>query len=386
MKIMIVAIEPSADAIGAAFMASMADQDPDVSFFGCGGAQMGTQGLVSAFPVEDFAVMGFSDVAGVYFKARRAVAELTKLAEKEEVDAVVFVDGWAFSRLCAERLKRHVPAIKRYKLVAPQVWASRPQRMDFVKAHFDGVLTLYPFEAPLFSEAGVPARFFGNPNFQTAFANRGDSERFRAHHGVFDEPLLALLVGSRRHEVKRHLELFVETAKRVRDDVPRLKIVLAPAPPVADLTRDLLSALDTTDIDDLLIFASPEEKFDAFAAADAALAVSGTVSTELAINATPMVVAYMVDPLTAYWARRVMTAKYVSMVNIALDEPLIPEIIQEDATTENLADALLSLLLNPEAADHQRLGFERAIDMLEVDGPPAAEIAATQILQWIRGS
>lgn len=376
-KIMLTAVEPSGDAIGASLMAALEERSPDATFIGCGGAEMERAGLQSLFDIAPLSVIGLGDVlraAPAAFKRADLVAEA---AAREKPDIVVLIDGWAFARLVAARLRKQSPDTLLVKLVAPQVWASRPGRVKFVKTHFDAVLCLYPFEPAWFTRAGVTAEFVGNPNLQAAWRARGDGLAFRARHRIGDGPLLAVMLGSRATEVRRLARPFADAAALLADRIPGLRIVSAVAPSVDRLARAKLAAF----ADDPIIV-GPEEKNDAMAAANVALTASGTASTELAINRTPMVVGYRLDPITAIWARAVLKTPYVSIVNVAAGRFVIPELLQDDCTGINLAGALLPLFTDPESYVEQASAFDTILKSLAVDGAAAEATAAERILHW----
>lgn len=378
-RIMLVAVEPSGDALGASLLRELKEiAPPGMKTLGCGGPLMAAEGFESCFPIDSLSVMGVTDVIRALPEGFRRARELTDLALAEDVDAAIFIDGWAFSRISARRMKKRGVRAKLFKFAAPQVWASRPQRVDFVKAHFDGVLCLLPFEPPYFEKVGVKAEFTGNPNFQSAWASRGDSAAFRKRHGLGDAPLLAVLPGSRRGEVRQHLKPFEGAVRLLAERMPDLRVVTVLAPQVEERARRTMEKWPGAPI-----FAASEEKADAFAAADAALAKSGTVTSELAINRTAMVVAYKFDPLSAMWARRVATTKLVTILNIAAGRELIPEFLQERCQPELLAADLLALLTDEEARLEQLEAFPRLLHYLGVDGPPAARLGAEKIAEWM---
>ncbi|MEK7266716.1 MAG: lipid-A-disaccharide synthase, partial [Pseudomonadota bacterium] len=344
LTILVAAVEPSADSIGASLMRELKSLAPDVSFIGCGGPEMQREGLASAFPVDTFAVMGATDVLRVAPLAMKRARELAELAAKQNADVAVLIDGWAFSRLSATRLRKLSPKTTVIKFVAPQVWASRPKRVKFVRKFFDGVLTLLPFEPEWFVKEGVRAEFVGNPNFQTAWVSKGNGEAFRARHRLGAAPTLAVLLGSRKREVTRLAKPFREAAEILAREVPGLRIVSPVAPNVETLVRKALAGWPGEPI-----LVGAEEKYDAMAAANVALTASGTASTELAINRTPMAVAYRIDPLTGVLAKRVKTTPYASIINVAADRFVIPEFIQENCDGRLIASALLELFEDPSA-------------------------------------
>lgn len=379
LTIMLVAVEPSADEIGAATLRELKAIAPAGSrFIGCGGPAMEAEGFQSDFPISPLSVIGFSDVVRALPLGLRRARELAERACDEAVDVVVFIDGWAFSRVAAKRFRALAPHTTRLKFVAPQIWASRPHRVEFVRTHFDGVLALLPFEPPLFERAGVRAAFVGNPNFQRAFMERGNGAAFRARHALGAGPVLAVLLGSRVAEVRRLGPPFREAVARLCALIPELRIVSPLAPAVADQAREMMF-----DWPGRPVLVATSEKDDLFAAADVALAASGTATTEIAINETPVVVAYRIDPFSAFMLRPKMIIPYVSILNVAAGAFVIPEFIQEKCDPVALADAVGGLLRDPKARAAQLAAVAPALRALRLDGPPAAACAARLILDWI---
>ncbi len=377
LRILLAAVEPSADEIGASLMRDLRKLAPEAEFFGCGGPAMEGEGLSSLFPIEPFSVMGVTDAVRVYPAALKRSRELADLAAAQNIDVAVLIDAWAFSRLVAIALRKFSPSTSVIKLVAPQVWASRPKRVNFVKRYFDGVLALFPFEPPFFERAGVAAEFIGNPNFQRAWTMRGDGERFRARNRLGDAPVIAVLPGSRKREVTRLARPFCEAVELLAKEIPDLRVLVPAAPSVAGLVERVIASWPGAPI-----IVGPDEKYDAMAAANVALTASGTASTELAINRTPMVVAYSVDPITAFWARRIVTTPYASVINVAADRLVIPEFIQENCEGRLIASGLLELFENPSAFVEQAEAFDIILKELGVDGPSASAIAARRVIEW----
>lgn len=376
-KILLAAVESSADAIGASLIAEIRRRDPDAQFIGCGGAAMAREGFQSLFDIAPLSVIGFLDAVRAAPAAYARADSLAEAAAREKPDIVVLIDGWAFSRLVATRLKKLAPGTPIVKLVAPQVWASRAGRVKFVKDHFDAVLCLLPFEPPYFTQAGVRAEFIGNPNFQAAWRARGDGAAFRARHRLGDAPLLAVMLGSRKTEVARLAKPFGEAVTILAERAPGFRVVSPVAPSVE---RQARAKLERFAGDPIIV--GVDEKYDALAAANVGLTASGTASTELAINRTPMVVSYRLDPLSAIWARSVLKIPYVSIINVAGGRFVIPELLQEECKGPILAGALLPLFTDPEAYAEQGSAFATILKSLGVDGAPAAEIAAARILEW----
>ena len=377
LKLMICALEPSGDALGAALMAALRRKRPNVVFIGCGGPLMAAEGLDSLFPIDRFSVIGPGAALMALPAALKAIDRLARAAREERPAGAVFIDSWTFSSMAAARLKKEAPGVARIKYVAPQVWASRPRRAETIKRSFDGVMCLFGFEPGRFTQNGIDARRVGHPGFQSARAHATDNAAFRAKHGVGDAPLLAVLPGSRNGELKRLAAPFGETVKKVVAEIPQARIVVAAAPALADRLPSIVG-----DWAGSPVIVGPEEKFDAFAAADAALAASGTATVELAIFNTPMTVAYRVDPLTEIWARRVLTTPYASLVNIAAGRLVSPEFLQQDCDPARMAAALIPLLRGGSEREAQLAAFPAIVETLAGGETPAAEAAAGAVLEW----
>lgn len=379
LVVMVCAVEPSGDALGAALMAALKKRAPGVQFIGCGGPAMAAEGLKSLLDIAAFSVMGPVDALKALPAAQQGVRRLAEEAAKAQVDAVVLIDSWAFSRLAVKKIRKAAPQAKCIKYVAPQVWASRPKRAAELARLFDGLITLFEFETPWFEQYGTPTVCAGHSGFQALKNTRGGGGAFRAKYGLEDAPVVILAPGSRRAEIHLLSERFRTAIDMVRRDHPNVKSVIPMAPGRGD---DIRAAFDGWDATPLLIGA--EEKTAAFDAADTALVASGTLSTELAICATPMVVAYRFDPITAAWGRAVVTAPWASLINIASDAEIIPEFIQEKCRPAAMAAALSRLLSDEAARTRQLDAFPAAMARLGVGGGSAADRAAEAVLAWIK--
>ena len=378
MRVLLSAVEPSGDAIGAALIKELKLQRPDIAIFGCGGPLMTAEGLKSLFPIEPFSVFGPVSALRAWPVAARGASILAQTANTEQADAAILIDSWAFSRMAAQKIKKLSPQTKLIKYVAPQVWASRPGRARKLADIFDGVLTLFEFENTYFENYGVPTTNVGGTLFDQAYAARGDGVALRQKQGLSDEPLLAVLLGSRTGEIKRLAPPFKETVQLLSKDRPRMRLIFATAPGRAPKVKEM-----TADWPGAPIYVEHNNRYDAFAAADAALAASGTVTTELAILNTPMVVAYRVDPLSAFIIRRAMTTDYVTMINVAAGREVIPEFLQEKCRPDALAATLAPLLDGGPEKTVQLGAFPDAAKALGVGGPPPARLAADAVLSWI---
>ena len=373
--IMLVAGEPSGDLLGARLMAALKLRTLGrIQFIGVGGELMAEQGLRSIFPMRELSVMGLVEVLP---RARRLLARLgetERAARTLNPDAIVTIDSPGFSFRLARRL--HDLPVPLIHYVAPTVWAWRPQRARAVARLYDHLMVLFPFEPAWFERELLATRFVGHPLVESG-ADRGDGTAFRRRHGIAaDARVIAILPGSRVGEVQRHLPTFGETLGRLRERFPGLQAVTVTVPPVAELVK---AAAQTWPIRATVIEAAAD-KYHAFAAADVALAASGTVTLELSLARCPTVLAYRVNPLTAWIARRLITVRFVGMVNILLDRAVMPELLQAECRPDRLAEALTQLLIDPAARANQIDAGAEVAAALGAGGEPPSLRAADCVL------
>ncbi len=383
--VVLVAGEPSGDGLGARLMAALkARTGGKIRFAGVGGDKMEAEGLVSRFPMSEIAVMGLAEVLPRLPKILVRVAETAAWIGRLAPDAVVTIDSPDFNFRVAARIKKQGKGIPLIHYVAPTVWAWRPGRARAVARVLNRLLTLLPFEPPYFEREGLAAAFVGHPVLESG-AGQGNGSAFRDRHGIAPTaPLLAVLPGSRRSEIRALLPVFGVALRRIASDVPNLRVVV---PSVAALADEIRAAAASWPGQPVVIAGgsgSEGDKYDAFAAANAALAASGTVSLELALASAPHAVAYRVNPITAWLARRLIRVRFVNLVNLVLDRAVVPELLQDDCTGEKLAGAVLALLRDSHARETQRAAFAEAIRALSPgEGTPSAH-AAEIILETLK--
>ena len=341
-RIMLVAGEPSGDALGGELMQALKDMTGGkLSFSGVGGARMEEQGLASIFPMTDISVMGPREVVPRLPLILRRIRQTANFAIAHKPDVMVIIDSPDFTHLVARRVAKKAPGIPIVNYVSPSVWAWRRGRARAMARYLRRVLALLPFEPAFFkAQAGLDCVYVGHPAINR-LPEPGAGKRFREAHGISaDTPLLLLLPGSRVNEVKRLMGIFGETAANLAKEVPGLQIVLPTVPHVGDYVRAEVAKwkLPVTVIQD------EAEKRAAFDAANAALAASGTVSLELGLARVPMVIGYRIDRMAGSLVSRMLKVPSVVLVNLILDRPSVQELLQHRCTPENLGAALLPLL------------------------------------------
>jgi lipid-A-disaccharide synthase len=373
--IYVVAGEQSGDAIGARLIAALRARRPGLRVAGIGGEAMGAQGLTSLFPMRELALMGLVEILPRLRQLRRRLAETTADIAARRPAAVVTIDSPGFTL----RLLRAIAplGLPRAHYVAPQVWAWREGRVRHYPGLWDRLLCLLPFEPEFFARHHLQASFVGHPVLE-AGADRGDAARFRARHALPSEArVLTLMPGSRRTETARLLPLLGATLARIAPQVPGLTPVVPLAGTVAETVRAGTAGWPVRPI----LVTDPAEKYDAFAASAAALTKSGTSTLELALARVPMLVAYRVNPVSAAIAKRLITVRYASLLNLLAEEPMVPEFIQDACTPDRLAGALLGLMRDPGLAAAQVAATTAALERLRPPGGSPSAAAAEAVLE-----
>ncbi len=350
----LIAGEPSGDRLGAALMAGLKALHPGVTFSGIGGPAMQAEGMESLFPMEELSVMGLVEILPKYLHLKRRIRQAAEAALAADPAALITIDSPDFCLRVAALAKAARPGLRTIHYVAPSVWAWRPGRAAKMARHIDHVLALLPFEPPWMTAAGMSCDFVGHPVAAEPVATAEQAQAFRAAHGIApDAPLVAALPGSRRGEVSRLIPPFGDTLARVAERLPALRVILPTPRHLADTVREATRDWPGQP----LILPAPDlaTRTAAFAAADAALAASGTVSLELAAQSCPMVIAYDMAPLTLWLMRRMARVDTVTLVNLVSDTRTVPEFIGPDCRAERIAPALVSLLENGPGAQAQAM-------------------------------
>ncbi|WP_417308741.1 lipid-A-disaccharide synthase [Devosia sp.] len=356
LKLFIVAGEASGDRIGGDLVKRLRARQP-VTVTGVGGPELTGLGLNSLFPMDDLAVMGFADVL------RRAPLLLWRLRQTaraiiaQRPDVVVLIDSQVFSHLLAQRVRRTCPQIKLVLYVAPTVWAWKPERAAELKPLFDELLAVLPFEPRVVADlGGPPTHYVGHPALDSVAWRDSPTER---------GPLL-LLPGSRKGELKRHLEMMRVGVERLHAH-PAVDGFVLPTP--ASHAERVRAA--TADWAAPVTIVRGEARYNAFSGAVGAFATSGTVTLELALAGVPMVIAYVAD--------RQQSKRYnaigrppIGLPNIVAGQSVVPEMLFEAGSDTSEALSSLKKLMDDPATRQRQLNDFRAIRALMQNGAPEA--------------
>ena len=347
MRIAIVVGETSGDMLGIGLMKALKKQYPDATFEGIGGPLMEAEGFKSFVPMERLAVMGLVEILGRLFELLKVRKKLVKYWQQNPPDVFIGIDAPEFNTQLEYKLK--TSGIKTVHYVSPSVWAWRSKRIHKIKKSVDLMLTLFPFEAKFYQEHDVPVSFVGhNLADSIPFENHADDAR-QVFNIEPNEKVVCLMPGSRGSEVEKLCPVFLQTAERIAQHNPDVRFIL----PAANHVRK-------QQIEQFIEEMKPAAKIEVIdghsktcmQAADVILLASGTATLEGMLLKKPMVVSYIVAPLTYRIMRRLLKQDFISLPNLLAGREVVPEILQEHATAENLAKAV-NERLEDESLIHQ---------------------------------
>ena len=376
VRIALVAGEASGDLLGAHLIAALKARLPDAQFVGIGGPRMQGVGMDCWWPMGKLSVMGYWDALKHYREIAGIRRSLKKRLLSQRPDIFIGIDVPDFNLDLEANLKSAgVPTIH---YVSPSIWAWRGGRIKKIGRAVNRVLALFPMEPPIYQQAGIPVSYVGHPMADT-IALETDRRAVREKLALpQDKPIFALLPGSRRGELESMGETFVQTAKLIRETLPDAQFVV----PLA--TRETRLQFETAiyqqkagDIPIRLLFGHAQE---AVGAADVALVASGTATLEAALIKRPMVITYKIAKFSYWLMKRMAYLPYVGLPNVLCGRFVVPEFLQDQATPENLAAAMLKLFEDKENAEEIEAAFTQLHLQLRQN---TAEKAANAVLECL---
>jgi lipid-A-disaccharide synthase len=374
-KIFLIATEESGDRLGAGLMKVLRQRFGDaVQFDGVGGRAMAREGLSSLFPIEQLSIVGLSAVVLQLPKLLRLIRQTADAVIAAAPDILVIIDSPDFTHRVARRVRSQNASIPIVDYVSPTVWAWRPGRARAMVSYVDHVLALLPFEPEAYRKLhGPPCTYVGHPLIEQVGLLRPNADE-RARRSA-EPPVLLVLPGSRRSEVRRHMTVFGETLARLQAEGVGFEAVLPTMPHLQDAVREGVRGWRA----EPRIVIGEQDKRAAFRSARAALAKSGTVTLELAISGVPMVTAYRVGGAEAVILKRAIRVSSVILANLVLGENVVPEYLQQDCTADNLARALRPLLAETPERARQIEAFG-GIDAIMSTGNVSPSVRASDIV------
>lgn len=378
LRIAVVAGEESGDLLGADLVEALARMSGrPVELVGVGGRHLAEHGLNSLFDPAEISLMGLVAVIRDLPRLLRRIGETARAVVAAGADCLITIDTPDFGLRVARKVRAAAPGMPIVHYVCPSVWAWRPGRAPAMKPYVDHILCLLPFEPETLARlGGPPGTYVGHRlTHEPGLATATQAQLARPAPGVDGMRTLLLLPGSRRGEVKRLIEPFGATVEALRERGNRLRLVLPTVPHV----RPMVEAATAGWPQRPEILSGTEDKWRAFAEADAALCASGTVTLELAIAGVPLISCYKLDPLAKAFSFLV-TSWSASLPNLIADRPVVPEFYNDALRPHHLAHWLEPLLGDTELRRWQRAGFSEVRHRLAVSRP-SGEIAAEAVLQ-----
>ena len=379
-KIFLIATEESGDRLGAGLMKILRQRLGDaVRFEGVGGQQMKREGLNSLFPIEALSIIGLAAVVLQLPKILRLIRVTTGAVTEASPDILVIIDSPDFTHRVARRVRARDPSIPIIDYVSPTVTAWRSGRARAMRIYVDHVLALLPFEPAEYERLrGPPCSYVGHPlTEQVATLRPAASEQKRRNEAP---PVLLVLPGSRRSEIRHHMAVFGETLGRLQAEGVAFELIL---PTMPHLQAAVRKGVQNWKIAPKIVIGE-QEKRAAFRIARAALAKSGTVTLELALAGVPMVTAYKVGAVEAWILRRAIRVNSVILANLVVGENVVPEFLQEECTAEKLAQSLRELLEDSPLRRRQVEAFAKIDAIMSTGDQPPSVRAADIVLATMR--
>ena len=370
LRVLISAGEASGDLYAASLVQAFRNRFPDAGFFGCTGPRLRAAGVHTVVDAHSLAVVGLVEVVGHLPRIYSEFRKLIGAARSERPDFAILTDSPDFNLRVARKLKNlGIPVVY---LVAPQVWAWRKGRLPVIRDTVRKLLCIFPFEEKFFRNHGVDAHYIGHPLTRLAKPSLTRDAFFAANGLSQDQPLVALLPGSRPGEVARHLPPLAGTVDLIRKQ--STCSFVAGAPP--GFSRALGNPNFWERFSRRSIQVLEGSTWDLLAHADLALAASGTVTVEAAVLGTPMVTCYRVSGLSWWMGKSLVRVPFFSMVNLIAGRQVVPELIQDDMTAEHLSAEVLNLLNSPGNLSRMRAGLAEVRSRLESPLDPMEKAVA----------
>ncbi len=385
-KIFLIATEESGDRLGAGLMKVLRQRLGDaVQFEGVGGRAMAREGLTSLFPIEELSIVGLAAVVRQLPKILRLIRDTATAVSDAPTDMLVIIDSPDFTHRVARRVRARDPSIPIVDYVSPSVWAWRPGRARAMRRYVDHVLALLPFEPAAYRRLhGPPCSYVGHPLTEQIGSLRPNTEE-QARRDA-EPPVLLVLPGSRRSEIRHHMAVFGEALGRLRAESVAFELILPTMPHLLEAVREGVERWQKDWQVEPRIVVGEKDKRAAFRIARAALAKSGTVTLELALSGVPMVAAYRAGRAEAFIVLRAINVSTVILANLVIGENVVPEFVQNDCTPDKLSSALREVLVDSEMRRRQLDAFAKIDTIMSSGGVSPSVRAADTVLATMRKS
>ena len=370
-RVMIVTGEASGDLHGSNLIEAAKELDSGLRFFGVGGQRMSAAGCEILIPSEELAVMGIVEVLGHFPIIWRSFQRLKKILHgPERPDALVLIDFPEFNLRLAKQAKRAGVPVLYY--VSPQVWAWRRGRVKKIAQVVDSLAAILPFEPDLYKGLDIDVKYVGNPLLDELPEPRGKNEFLKDIGVPGEKRIVGLFPGSRNSEIRYMLDTLLKTGEEVVEQVPDCHFLV---PLASTLKREELQ--DRLDASGLPVTLVQADIYDTINACEAIVSVSGTVTLQVALLGTPMVILYKMAPLTYLIGRLLVKVPHIGLANIVADRQVAREFIQDEAQPHDLAHEILRVLHDDKYRDELRDGLSRVQERM---GQPGCSIRVAKML------
>ncbi|MBF0471182.1 MAG: lipid-A-disaccharide synthase [Gammaproteobacteria bacterium] len=347
---MVIAGEASGDQHAALVISEAQQRIPDLHFFGIGGENMRRSGVEVIVDSAQMAVVGLFEVLAHFRTLYAALEQMRQLLRQRRPQLLLLVDYPDFNLRLAKSAKALGIPVLYY--ISPQIWAWRQHRVHTIKKRVDHMAVIFPFEVPFYRDAGVPVTFVGHPLRDEVNCTHSVAEARKKYQLGDQEVVIGLFPGSRRSELKRLLPLLLESGHQLQQKIPKIRFLLPLASTLGEEDIQSISAFQ-----ELKIEVTQGDIYRVMRSCDLVITASGTVTLELALLETPMIVIYRVNPLSYKLMSRMIRVKHIALCNIVAGERVVPELIQDDATPEKIASTAIQLIEAPE----KRKGIQRQL-------------------------
>ena len=353
--IYLVAGEPSGDFIGSEVISELLKLYPNMSIHGVGGHFMEKFNFKSLFPMNELSIMGIIPVLLKIVPLYRRINQVVEDILSKNPDIVILIDSPDFNHRVAKKLRKKLFKSPIICYVAPTVWAWRQKRVKSMARDFNHLLSILPFEGKFFNDNGLNTTYVGHPVIPKI--NINSEETFRSKYKVNDDPVLIFLPGSRDSEIKRNIKPFKIAFIEIQKQIPNIKLVI----PGNKKKKPLIDKY----FDNAIFISDESDKFLLFKEADVACATSGTVTLELGLALTPMVVIYKLDFITWSIVSRLAKVKFVSLVNLVLNKPSVEELLQSRCSPKNISKSVLEILKKDKIYLNQKKDLQKFKGLIE---------------------
>jgi lipid-A-disaccharide synthase len=361
LKILFSAGESSGDQHAANMFLELKKQQPDIKGLGMGGAKMAQAGIDIRYDSADIGVIGVVEVIKHYAEIRRALELMQQLVATERPDLLVCVDYKEFNFKLARYAKQQ--GIKVLFYVSPQVWAWRPGRVKAYGKVIDMMAVIFPFETAYYDAENVPVRYVGHPSVDKVHPQHGKGEDLSRFGLDKSQPIVGLLPGSRVNEIKRMLPVMLAAAEKVQAGLPGCQFILPQADSISDALLEHYISRSP-----LKITVIKNQPYDVIQCCDAVMTASGTATLEIALLTVPMVIAYKLSPITYWLGRWLVNTPFIGLPNIVSGKCIVKELIQHQATAENLSAEVLRILTDKAYAEQMRENLQQVKQQLGQGG------------------